>query len=133
MTVIVVFEPIVVHPVGETYFERSEGESVTFEVSASGGSGLSPLRYQWMRVTPEKAYVPIPGAESPSHTIAPVAMSDAGEYVCEVIDDESDPAHSPIFTLVVQEGPGVPATGLLGLALAVAAVALAGSRRMRRK
>ncbi len=53
-----------------------EGDSVTFNVSATG---TAPLSYQW-----RKNSVNIGGATSSSYTINPVSSGDAGNYDCVV-------------------------------------------------
>ena len=57
---------------------------------------------------------------------------DAGNYQCEVYDDVLDEtALSPVFTLVITSG--VPAAGLIGLALATALTLTAGAVATRRR
>ena len=71
LTVNPVVQPptIVDRPAGAT---RTVGESVTFSISASGPG---PLSYQWYLNG-----IPIAGANSYSHTIQAVALTDAGAY-----------------------------------------------------
>jgi uncharacterized repeat protein (TIGR02543 family) len=117
---------------GETYFSRPLGESVTFAVTVSGAQGA--LSYQWVRITPDKAFEIIPGANAASFTIPEVAEEDAGEYQCDVSDDAlAETASSPVFTLVVTAEPELPAAGLFGLALAGALSGLAGMVLTRKR
>ena len=70
------------------------GLSVTFNVAASGGT--LPYQYQW-----QKNGVNIGGATSPSLTINPVSLSDAGGFDCVVTDNLGQILTSRVANLVV--------------------------------
>lgn len=86
-----------------------EGGNAIFRVSATG---LQPLSYQWHRNNR-----PIPGATGPSYTFVPSAISEGGQYHCEVKDKQGRKARSRPVTLVVAPGPGTESGLPLGLTL----------------
>jgi PKD repeat protein len=102
-----------------------EGGSATFSIEATGSGTLS---YDWFFDDGSKAPVPV-GATTPSLTIAPVFLTDAGTYYCTVTDDFTS-LDSPLFTLNVTAELPVAGLPLLGLgALAMAFRGVAGLRR----
>jgi hypothetical protein len=112
------------------YFERPIGDSVTFEVVVSGADGA--LSFQWYRYTPDKALEVIPDANDATYTITDIIEEDAGQYQCEVYDDVlEETVLSPMFTLVI--GTGMPAAGLVALALAAVLTSLTGATVMRKR
>ncbi|CAG0953885.1 hypothetical protein PHYC_00351 [Phycisphaerales bacterium] len=86
---------------------RCEGESATFTISATGSPTLN---YQW-----RKDNVNISGANSPSYTIDPVALSDIGSYTCRVTNgcgtDTSNPATLTVNTCGTPCDPDVNCDG----------------------
>ncbi len=88
------------------------GATHTFSVVASG---TAPLAYRWQVSTNGGAdYTDIPGANGPSHTIAPVALTDDAVYRVVVSNTAGSLPSSPA-TLVVQAAPviTVPPVGAL--------------------
>ena len=81
---------ITTHPQSQT---RSVGQSVTFNVAASG---TAPLSFQWQRNGTN-----ISGATSSSFTIASVAMSDNGAMFRAVVTNAFGSATSNAATLTV--------------------------------
>ena len=116
--------------VGDAYLVGAEGDSVTFAVYVDGALGV--LTYQWYRITPDKALAAIPDATEAVYTLDSVTVGDAGDYQCEVHDDVLDEtAWSPVFTLVVTTG--IPAVGLVGIALLAGLATVAGASLVRRR
>jgi glucose/arabinose dehydrogenase len=87
------------HPQSQT---RSVGQSVTFNVSATG---QAPLSFQWQRDA-----VDIPGATASSYTINSVAMTDNGAVFRCVVSNSLGTATSNSATLTVQENQAPTAT-----------------------
>ena len=58
------------------------GDAATFQVVAEG---TPPIHYEWL-----KNGEPFDAADSPTYSIAPVTMEDAGEYACQVWNDFGD-------------------------------------------
>lgn len=133
--------PLVADLVG---IELGEGVDYSWTVNVSGGLGT--LRYQWYRVVEEnKTLVPVKNGNYPHPTLgpgrysgattatlsmAPYTEAMAGTYVVEVSDD---------FT-TIQAGPatlvhtiGAPAGGPVMLITLAVAVALAGTRFVKRR
>jgi hypothetical protein len=106
-------------PVGGS---AAAGGSYTFIVAASGGYGT--LSYQW-----KKDGENILGADSLQYVCSGLAADDSGEYTVEISDTNGETIESLPVTLTV--ATGLPAAGLGGLALLVAAMAVAGARRKR--
>lgn len=81
----------------------SYDSAATFIVAAKGSATLT---YQW-----RKNGINIAGANSPSYTIAPIKMTDAGAYTCVVTNTHGSDT-SAIATLTVtptdQDADGVP-------------------------
>jgi hypothetical protein len=94
------------------------------------------VTYSWFRQTTSKAFQPlrdnerISGTDSSTLVIDPVSYGDAGQYVVYALDG-ADIAVSSIATMTVSES--VPVLGALGLAMAAAALGLAGARARRRQ
>jgi hypothetical protein len=88
---------ITTQPVGGT---RGTGDRFTFRVAATG---TQPLVYRWF-----KGGVEIPGATSPTYTLATLSAADTGTYTVEVSNSAgtvlSDPA---ILTFVPDPAPDV--------------------------
>ncbi|MCX5771118.1 MAG: immunoglobulin domain-containing protein [Candidatus Hydrogenedentes bacterium] len=86
---------IVQHPAS---IEVTAGETATFVVVAKG---TSPLNYEWI-----KNGDPLDTADShsPTYSISPVTMADAGEYACRVWNDFGDIQSYPAMLTV----SGVP-------------------------
>jgi hypothetical protein len=122
--------PLAVGVVGPLVFDRDGGDSVTFEISASGNIG--PLVYQWFKRASSKAPgdIAVPGGTGPSLTLTDLENDDEGLYYCQVADAVTA-VESPNFTLTVFVF--VPATGLLGLGLASVVFAAAGGALARRR
>ncbi len=96
---------IIQHPQSQT---KVVGEDVTFSVGVSGGT--TPYQYKW-----QKDDVDIPAApDNSDYTINGVALSNAGDYKCVVIDDggagttlTSDAATLSVYAVpVVSDVPG---------------------------
>ena len=102
------------------------GDSVSMSVTVTGAVGA--VSYQWYREDGSKAWQAVPGANSDTLTFNPVALTDAGQYQCEVSDAVTS-VNSPTFTLNVSNG--VPAAGVAGLCLL--GVTLAGLGTLRRR
>ncbi|NLE00239.1 MAG: hypothetical protein GX640_10230 [Fibrobacter sp.] len=81
---------ITYHPINRSV---TEGESVTFTVSATG----LDLRYQWFK----NGYY-INGATSPSFSISSVALSNAGSYNCVVSNSYGSVSSNAAELTVVQ-------------------------------
>ncbi len=109
--------------VGPVNFIKEPGDTVTFTVDVGGAIGEAS--YQWKHNPEAKSFAPIVGANNPYYTIDAIAETDAGGYVCEVSDGVTT-VTSAVFTLSL--GAGMPAVGLLGLALAAALSAGVGVR-----
>jgi hypothetical protein len=115
---------ITTHPQGLT---RSAGQSASFSVTASGAA---PLTYQWERNT-----VAIPGATSPTYTIASVATSDNGaQFRCVVTNSfGSATSNTATLTVLTNQAPTAaitsPAAGTLYTAGQSIAFAGTGSDR----
>jgi photosystem II stability/assembly factor-like uncharacterized protein len=77
---------------------KYEGESVTFNVSASGST---PKYYQW-QLDKGSGYSNIEGATSYSYTISTVSIGDEGTYRC-VVSNECGTAYSAGAILTVLE------------------------------
>jgi hypothetical protein len=89
---------IIDQPVGGT---RALGESITFSVTAIGGS--SSYTYDW-----QKDNVSLGAADSPTYEIASVQSSDAGSYTCVVTDTGlSDTLTSDPAVLNVVDAPPI--------------------------
>jgi len=112
---------IVQQPVGGS---KPLGGSHTFGVGTSGG--LYPLTYRW-----HKDGIEIPGATRQTYAIASLELSDAGNYYAVVSDSAADERTSAEATLFVTGG--MPAATATGLALLLAACALAGAARLAKK
>lgn len=110
--------------------ERSAvvGESVSFSVTAAGGSG--DTAYEWHRVTSRKADTLV-GTDAPVLTVTPQWGDEGAQFYCLVSDAGTTGLKSPVFTLDVT--PMLPAVEGLGLAILAAALAAAGARRARRQ
>jgi hypothetical protein len=102
----------------------SEGASYTFVVDTIEGVGA--ITYQW---TFNDA--PISNATLAQYTVNPAVLEDEGSYECVVSDDYSTLMSSPAW-LAIGEG-GLPVTGLAGLGVLIAVLALAGVRRRRKR
>ena len=100
--------------------------NVTLTVTALPEScSVGALHYAWM-----KDGEVVPGAPDDSiWTLNTVGFEDAGGYSC-VVSDASSSIETNAVVLVVEKG--VPAAGLLGLAMAIAAIAGAAALRKRR-
>jgi glucose/arabinose dehydrogenase len=87
---------VTTHPSSQTV---AQGQPVTFNVSASGDP---PLNYQWQR-----NMVYIPGATSPSYTIAATAFADNGAKFRCVVSNGFGSANSNEATLTVTAPPNI--------------------------
>ncbi len=99
-----------------------------YTMTALAEGGYPPLEYQWFKETAGKALVPT-GIEGPIYTISDVQFTDAGTYVVQVNDQETDVAENTTVLYVEQ---GVPAAGWVALVLLIGLVALATALAMRR-
>lgn len=111
---------------GPTVIDAIAGDTVSMSVTVTGAVGS--VSYQWYREDGSKAWQAIPGANGNTLSFNPVALTDAGQYQCEVSDAVTS-VNSPTFTLNVSNG--VPVAGPLGLLLLAAAVAGVGVSRRR--
>jgi len=110
---------IVQHPAGGAH---DAGSGYTFTVLASGG--YPPLHYTW-----KKDGVPVTGATGSIYAIPVLHRHHEGSYTVEVADDHVDATESyPAFLAV---NAVLPAAGLAGLAVLVAAGMLLGAIRVR--
>ena len=110
------------------------GEAVTFQVSDLPGScSAGTLEYVWQKapLSGKTDFSVIPGApNAATYVIASATFDDAGVYKCTV-SDAADTVDTNEVTLHV--GTGVPAVGMLGVALAAMAAALAGAASIRKR
>jgi hypothetical protein len=74
---------------------KTVGQSVTFSVSATGGT----LSYQWYQS--KAGASPIAGATSPSYTIASVVADDAANYLCIVTNSVGSTTSSSALLTVL--------------------------------
>lgn len=109
-----------------------------FQVEAVVTGGIGTLTYQWKReLTGAKALDPftdggnISGTGTDTLVFTPMTEADAGQYLLEVSDFQSDSINSNIFTITPTAG--VPVAGALGLGLMSLASALGGAIALRRR
>ena len=113
-------------PLPETV-DRHFNQSVDFLVQMAGG--FEPLTYLWYKEDGSKTLIPI-GTNSPQLSMQNLSASDAGTYQVQVMDANTDIQTDSTNLAVTQ---GVPASGVVGLAALLALIAIAGSKKMRRK
>ncbi|PIP39763.1 MAG: hypothetical protein COX19_07120, partial [Desulfobacterales bacterium CG23_combo_of_CG06-09_8_20_14_all_51_8] len=87
-----VSEPAVITTQPES-MSKTQGESVTFSVTAAG---TPPISFQW-----KKNHMDIQGATSNRFTIKSVQEKDAGVYVCEVKNDFSNDMSAEAMLVVL--------------------------------
>lgn len=108
-------------------------ENKTFEVVTDGG--IQPLTYAWNREDlGSKAKVAV-GGNSSTLTITSVDFPDAGVYSVSVCDAGNGETQDCVDSneIIMNVVPGLPVTGMLGLGLATALSALAGTSVLRRR
>lgn len=101
-----------------------QGGTCAFSVEVAGGH--PPLSYQW-----KKDGANIPGGESPVLSLDALSMEQDGWYSIEVWDSHTDVVVSRDARLTLASG--LPGTGLGGLVVLAAVVALMGALAQRRK
>ncbi|HPC15732.1 MAG TPA: hypothetical protein P5318_05905 [Candidatus Hydrogenedentes bacterium] len=90
------------------------GSSHTFSIVVTPGSGVPGYAYQWQKWNESGSTWDNVGANSTSHTIDPVAPSDAGRYRCQVTDSAAVTLNSSEAVLVVTTNPIVIDTQPVG-------------------
>jgi hypothetical protein len=85
--------------------EVCEGESVSFTVTAGGGTATAPLSYVWQKFN--GVWEDVPGApDADTYTIDPVAPADAGDYRV-VVSNKCGSENSATATLTVDVAPTI--------------------------
>lgn len=110
------------------FIEKEGGESVTFEVSATGAQP-GPPTFQWYKASSAKADQPI-GDDSASLTLTNLQASDDANYYVSVSDAVTTVTSAQITLQVNIE---LPLAGGLGLMAVAGALAMAGSTVLRRR
>ena len=101
----------------------SEGQEVTFSISANGGE--QPYRYQWQRLTKANQWTNIPGADQDTYRIESVKSDQNGLTVrCMVTDQFGDSVTSDSATVIILPQTGDRSQLTLWLLLALSSMAV---------
>ena len=101
----------------------SEGQEVTFSISANGGE--QPYRFQWQRLTKANQWTNIPGADQDTYRIESVTSEQNGLTVrCVVTDQFGDSVTSDSATLFILPQTGDRSQLTLWLLLALSSMAV---------
>jgi len=105
---------------------RTVGESITFEVSLQGLTGIP--HFEWKKDTSDKAVTTV-GTDSPELTLSNLSFTDTAEYYCLVTDDVALTQTPPVQLTVVAALP-LQAPALLA---AITLLTALGGATLRRK
>ncbi len=119
--------PQVIIGTDSTEVHVQAGQTAVFSVKSVGG--ISPISYQWYRVTQDKAIVPV-GANMATYSMTAQQADDGAEFYC-VVTDAAGPVESPHFILFID--PPVPVGTTIALAVCMLMLGVCGIGYIRKR
>ena len=119
--------PQVIIATESTEIHARAGETALFSVTLIGG--ITPISYQWYRITEDKAIVPV-GTDMATYSMTAQEIDDGAEFYC-VTTDATGSVESPHFILTLD--PPLPASTPTTLIACFLLLSISGVRYARRR